>query len=68
MPTIVGKSGERVNDVLPHLDCLSPGFQKRDVDQTLIQPCLKTTIDAIIGYKETPVPNLERVDKVLATA
>ena len=56
-----------LHDVLPHLSRLSRVFQKRDVDLTLIQPCLKTTIDAIMGYKETPGPNLKRVDEVLAT-
>ena len=32
-----------------------------------LQPCLKTTIDAIEQYKDSPGPNLRRLDDVLAT-
>ena len=39
-----------LSDVLPHLSRLSRIFQKENVDLSLIQPCLKTTIDAIKQY------------------
>ena len=56
-----------LSDVLPHLSRLSRIFQRGDVDLSLIQPCLKTTIDTISKYKETAGPNLSRNDQVLAT-
>ena len=56
-----------LSDVLPHLGRLSRIFQKESVDLSLIQPCLKTTIDAIKKYEDTPGPNLSKVDDVLAT-
>ena len=43
-----------LSDVLPHLNRLSRIFQKEDVDLSLIQPCLKTTIDAIKEYLRSP--------------
>ena len=55
-----------LSDVLPHLSCLSRIFQKEDVDLSLVQPCLKTTIDAIKEYMHCPEPNLSKVD-VLVT-
>jgi len=39
-----------LSDVLPHLSRLSRIFQKENVDLSLIQPCLKSTIDAIKKY------------------
>ena len=56
-----------LSDVLPHLSRLSRIFQKENVDLTLIQPCLKTTIDAIKVYKTSPGPNLRRLNDVLTT-
>ena len=56
-----------LSDVLPHLSRLSRIFQKENVDLSLIQPCLKTTIDTIKKYQHTPGPNLSKVDHVLAT-
>lgn len=56
-----------LHDVLPHLSHLSQIFQKKDVDLTLIQPYLKTTIDVIKEYKERPGPALSKVNEVLTT-
>ena len=56
-----------LSDVLPHLSRLSRIFQKEKVDLSLIQPCLKTTIDAIKEYLHCPGPNLSKVDHVLET-
>jgi len=56
-----------LSDALPHLSRLSCIFQKQNVDLTLIPPCLKTTIDAIKLYKDSPGPNLRKLDDVLAT-
>ena len=56
-----------LSDVLPHLSRLSRIFQKEDVDLSLVQPCLKTTIDAIKEYMHCPGPNLSKVDDVLVT-
>ena len=56
-----------LSDVLPHLSCLSRIFQKENVDLSLIQPCLKSTIDAIKKYKHADGPNLSKVDHVLAS-
>lgn len=56
-----------LSDVLPHLSRLSRIFQKENVDLSLIQPCLKSTIDAIKKYKHADGPNLSKVDHVLAT-
>ena len=55
-----------LSDVLPHLSRLSRIFQKENVDFTLIQPCLQTTIDTINKYKVTAGPNLSKVDQVLS--
>ena len=55
-----------LSDVLPHLSRLSRIFQREDVDLSLIQPCLKTTIDTINKYKDTAGPNLSKVDQVLS--
>ena len=52
---------------LPQLSHLSRIFQKEDVDLFLIQPCLKTTTDAINEYLHYPGPNLSTIDNVLAT-
>lgn len=54
-------------DVLPHLSRLSRIFQKENVDLSLIQPCLKTTIDTISKHKGSAGPNLSKVDQVLST-
>lgn len=54
-------------DVLPHLSRLSKIFQKENVDLSLIQPCLQTTIDTIDKYKVTAGPNLSKVDQVLSS-
>ena len=56
-----------LSDVLPHLSRLSRIFQREDGDLSLIQPCLKTTINTISKYEDTAGPNLSRVDQVLAT-
>ena len=56
-----------LSDVFPHLSRLSCIFQKEDVDLSLVQPCLKTTIDAIKEYMHCPGPNLSKVDDVLVT-
>ena len=56
-----------LSDVLPHISRLSRIFQKENVDLTLIQPCLQTTIDAIKDYKDNTGPNLRKLDNVLAT-
>ena len=56
-----------LSDVLPHLCRLSRIFQKEDVDLSLIQPCLKTTIDAIKEYLHCPGPNLSKDDHALET-
>ena len=42
-------------------------FQKVNVNLSLIQPCLQTTIDTISKYKDTAGPNLSKVDEVLST-
>ena len=55
-----------LSDILPHLSHLSRIFQKENVDLSLIQPYLKSTIDAISKYKHTDGPNLGKVDYVLA--
>lgn len=39
-------------------------FQKENVGLSLVQPCLKTTINK---YKDTSVTNLGKVDEVLST-
>lgn len=54
-------------DVLPHLGRLSLIFQKQNVDLTLVQPCLKATVDAISLYKDTPGPQLSKVDHVITS-
>ena len=51
---------------LPHLSRLSRIFQKENVDLSLIQSYLKTTIDTIKEYKHTPGPNFQKVEDVLA--
>ena len=56
-----------LSDVPPHLSRLSRIFQKENVDLSLIQPCLKSTIDAIKKYKHADGPNLSKVDHVLAS-
>ena len=56
-----------LSDVLPHRSWLSRIFQKQTVDLTLIQPCFKATVDAIKLYKDSPGPNLRKLDDVLAT-
>ena len=56
-----------LSDILPHLSRLSRIFQKESVDLSLIQPCLKTTIDTIKEYQHSPGPNLKKVEDVLAT-
>ena len=56
-----------LSDVLPHLSRLSKIFQKVNVDRSMIQPCLKTTIDTISKYKDTAGPNLSKVDVVFST-
>ena len=43
-----------LNDILPHLSRLSCIFQKENVNLSLIQPCLKSTIDAIKKYVDDP--------------
>ena len=52
-------------DVLPHLGRLSLIFQKQNVDLTLVRPYLKATVDAISLYKDTPGPQLSKVDHVI---
>ena len=52
-------------DVLPHLGRLSLIFQKQTVDLTLVQPCLKATVDVISLYKDTAGPQLSKVDHVI---
>lgn len=54
-------------DVLPHLGRLSRIFQKQNVDLTLIQPCLKVTIDSIKQYKDHPGPHLSKVREVVTS-
>ena len=56
-----------LSDELPHLSRLSRIFQKKDVDLSLIQPCLKTTIDVVKEYLHNQEPNLSKIDHVLAT-
>ena len=56
-----------LSDVLPHLSRLSKIFRNIDVDLSLIQPCLQTTIDTISKYKDTAQPNLSSVDSFLST-
>ena len=56
-----------LSDVLPYLSCLSKIFQKQNVDLSLIQPCLKTTVDSIKQYETSPGPNLSKLDQVLST-
>ena len=56
-----------LSDILPHLGCLSRIFQKENVNLSLIQPCLKSTIDAIKKYEDDPGPNLSKLDEVLVT-
>ena len=56
-----------LSDILPHLSRLSRIFQKQDIDLTLIQPCLKSIIDTINEYKDTPGLNLSKIDQVLST-
>ena len=53
-----------LSDILPHLSCLSRIFQKEDVDLSLIH---KSTIDTISKYKESPGPNLSKVDEVISS-
>jgi hypothetical protein len=50
-----------LSDILPHLSHLSRIFQKENVDLSLIQPCVKSTIDTISKYKHTDGPNLDSV-------
>ena len=52
-----------LSNILPHPSRLSQIFQKEDVDLSLIQPCLKSTIDAI---EESNGPNLSQVDEVIS--
>ena len=56
-----------LSDVLPHLSRLSRIFQKQDVDLSLVQFCLKTTVDSIKQYETSPGPNLSKLDQVLST-
>ena len=56
-----------LSDVLPHLSRLSPIFQKENIDLTLIQPCLQTTIDTIKEYKDNAGPNQRKLDSILVT-
>ena len=56
-----------LSGIFPHLSRLSRIFQKEDVDLSLIQPCLKSTIDTISKYKESPGPNLSKVDEVISS-
>ena len=56
-----------LSDVLPHLSCPSRIFQNDDIDLSLIQQCLKTTIDAIKVYLHCSGPYLSKIDHVLAT-
>ena len=51
-----------LSDVLPHLSRLSRIFRKEDVDLSLIQPCLKTIIDAIKECLHSLGPNLSKID------
>ena len=53
-----------LSDILPHLGRLSCIFQKENVDLSLIQPYLKSTIDAIKKYEDDPGPNLSKLDEV----
>jgi hypothetical protein len=55
-----------LSDILPHLSRLSKIFQKEDIDLSLIQPCLQSTVEAISQYKHTPGPNLSKVEEVLS--
>lgn len=43
-----------LSDILPPLSQLSLIFQKQNIDFSLVQPCLKTTIDSIKQYETTP--------------
>ena len=52
-----------LSDILPLLSRLSQIFHKEDVDLSLMQPCLKSTIDAI---EESNGPNLSQVDEVIS--
>lgn len=56
-----------LSDVLPHLSRLSKNFLKEDVDLSLIQPCSQATIETITRYKDSPGPNLSKVDVLLST-
>ncbi len=56
-----------MSDVLPHLSRLSKIFQKENVDFSLIQPCLQSTIDAINVYEHTDGPNLLKVENILTS-
>ena len=56
-----------LSDVLPHLSRLSKIFQKQNADLSLVQPCLKTTVDSIKQYETSPGPNLSKLDQVLST-
>ena len=56
-----------LSDILPHLSRLSCIFQKQHIDLSLVQPCLKTTIDSIKQYETTPGPNLRKLDEVLSS-
>ena len=56
-----------LSDVLPHLSRLSKIFQKEDVDLSLIQPSLQATIETITRCKDSPGPNLSKVDVLLST-
>ena len=56
-----------LSDILPHHGRLARIFQKENVDLSLIQPCLKSTIDAIKKYEDDPGPNLSKLDEVLVT-
>ena len=52
-------------DVLPNLSRLSCIFQKESVDFFLIEPCLRSTVDAIHAYMESYGPNLSKVNDIL---
>lgn len=56
-----------LSDVLPYLSRLSRISQKENVNLSLIQSCLKTTIDVINTYKDTAGPNLCKIEQVLCT-
>ena len=56
-----------LSDILPHLSRLPRIFQEENVDLSLVQPCLKTTIDTINKYKDAAGPNLSKVDQEIST-